>query len=113
MDPKAREGVVLPYNQTLPRAILVFRIATPFRVIPESLNIGPVEYFELLDSGKIVSDEDDLEFWKSSSAGLPRRYRPSSQRKDQIFSLLRKRLDARRGWDDLTATLFVSIGTSL
>lgn len=70
VDPQAREGTdfVLEKAQGNRRleegTYVVWKNKNAIRVIPESLEMSPVEYFEFLSGGKTIEHEDQALLWK-------------------------------------------------
>lgn len=73
VDPRAREGTdfilsspdVSRSNRELPDGIyVIWRNKNALRVIPESLNLSPFEYFDFLAKGQEIKPEDQALLWK-------------------------------------------------
>ncbi len=70
VDPKAREGTdfILRYDAAAGKLdegeFVVWRNKDAIRVIPESLDMSPVEYFEFLADGKTIEQDDQAFLWK-------------------------------------------------
>jgi hypothetical protein len=56
VDPRAREGIDFVLSRVEDH--LIFRNKSALKVIPESLNLGPVEYFELLANNQSLNSSD-------------------------------------------------------
>lgn len=73
VDPRAREGTdfILSHpelgssGQKLSQSThVIWRNKNAIRVIPESLNLSPFEYFEFLANGQVIQSEDQALLWK-------------------------------------------------
>jgi hypothetical protein len=102
LDPRAREGT--DFDLIEEHDFVVVKNKAAIQVIPESVNVGPVEYFQMIARGEFnLSDED---------RGLRERLRKriesklsslSDDEKKQLFKILKKEI--QRSKKDLTPAL--------
>jgi hypothetical protein len=91
VDPRAREGS----DFIRKGKVLVFRNKAAIRVIPESVKIGPVDYFRLL-AGRKALDQSDRAIWEKFKRRLQSQLQaiqPGEAR--EILSILNERWEDR------------------
>jgi hypothetical protein len=92
LDPNAREGTDFILPKQSPDYVLV-RNKAALKVIPESLNIGPVEYYQMLAENKTLSLSDQGILQKLKRRIDSKRLALSEAEKQKILEIVRTELE--------------------